>query len=196
MKNKKTIKSDKNNKTLTSKNNIADPSIKSTNQPFSIRLLKNIMIFFGALFLVYCLKNFNNGYKWTFETLIKQNLITIKKYKKLKIEQKYEAKVGFNYQFLNFINKNTPQDAIIIMPPDSVFLPVNKKSDFQKFITYKGWPNYFVYPRRLVYEKDKDINPLYIKATHVAIVNYWGYHKLPYNVKTRNKYSVLPLKVK
>ena len=80
------------------------------------------------------------------------------------------------------------------MPPDSILVTKGKKSEFSEFIVRKGWANYFVYPRKLIYEDEKaDFPQLYQQATHVAIVNYWGYDKLLYQVKNKNKYSVMPI---
>ena len=108
-------------------------------------------------------------------------------------ERKYRLRFGVTFSYLNYISKNTPPDAVIIMPPDSVLLDPHGKFKFLKEITVKEWANYFVYPRRLIYEKEKNTNPLYKEATHVAIVNGWGLDKLHHKLKEGVNDAVVPL---
>jgi hypothetical protein len=167
---------------------------KPNKRPSSISFFKNVSLLVGAFLLLYLMKNYNNGYKRAFENLVKGNLKEIKQYKNLNHEQKLGAKVGLDAKYLAILKKYTPRDAIIIMPPDSVLLPYGQESKFSQYITRKSWASYFVYPRKLIYEDEKDAFPqIYKKATHVAIVNYWGYQKLTYKVNTRHKYTILPL---
>ena len=118
------------------------------------------------------------------------------KYSNLTYDQKMEAKLGFNFRFLNNIKLNTPEDAIIIMPPDSIFYPKGKKSYFTDFMGSVGYTGYFVYPRKLVYAGRSQTVELYKKATHVAIVNFWGYEKLAYQVDKKEQFTVLPIQNK
>jgi hypothetical protein len=148
----------------------------------------------GAVALIYVLRSYNAGYQWTFQTLLKENLKMMKEYKDITLEQKYEAKLGFSYRFLSNIRKSTPEEAVVIMPPDTVLRPPGGKSDFSEFIVSKMWASYFVYPRKLIYENEKGTSPFYDSATHVAIANYWGYDKLDYPVGNQAQYSVMPLK--
>jgi len=108
--------------------------------------------------------------------------------------QKDVLRFGSTFQYLSYINEHTPTNAIIIMPPDSVLLKNNGKIKLMKEITEKQWASYFVYPRKLVYEKEKSTNPLYENATYVAIVNGWGYDKLQYTLTDKPENYVAPLK--
>lgn len=166
------------------------PALTSKHIPF----LNNLIITIFFVLLVFKLKDQNPGYKWVHETLIGANLKTIKKYKKLTFEQKQEAKMGFNAKYLNFIKNNTPDTAIILMPPDSIIFPSKGKSEFNKYITRKVWCSYIIYPRKIVYEREKHISPLYDNVTHVAIINGWGYNKLTYRVNNRSNYTIMPIK--
>jgi len=54
---------------------------------------------------------------------------------------------------------------------------------------------HFLHPRKIVHEDRKELHPELTKAiTHVAIIDYWGYQKLPYRVSKENQYSVMPIK--
>jgi len=57
----------------------------------------------------------------------------------------------------------------------------------------KGYVTYFLYPRQVVYESEKDKTKMYNKITYVAIVNNWGYDKLRYDITEKIPYSVLPI---
>jgi len=156
-------------------------------------LIINIISFFLIFIFLQQITKHNPGYNWLFNKMIKDNYKSISKYKNLSFDQKMEIKMGFAYKFFKHINTNTPENAIIIFPPDSIF-KINEKVKFPEFIKHIGWCNYFVYPRKLVSETDKDKTTLYSKATHVAIVNFWGYDKLEYNVKNKEQFSILPIK--
>ena len=59
----------------------------------------------------------------------------------------------------------------------------------------KLWNTYFLYPRKVVGENEKDSSPLYAQVTHVMIVDAWGYDKLTYPVSRKEKYAVLPIRM-
>ncbi len=173
---------------------------KESTPSFLVKIIKNIVILFAAVILVKTLKGskedsyeWNDGYNWYFTSLIEDNFKAMKQYKTLTTEQKLESKIGFNFSYLKFLKTNTPEDAIILMPPDSVFFPSNEKSEFQVFILTPSWASYFVYPRKLVYEKQNNL-ALNKKVTHVAVMNSWGYDKLSYQAARNNKYNIFPIK--
>ena len=159
-----------------------------------IPLLNNVVLAIVFVILIFKLKDQNPGYKWMNETLIGANLETMKKYKNLTFEQKQEAKMGFNVKYLNFIKNNTPDSAVILMPPDSIILPSEGKSEFNKHLKNKVWCSYHIYPRKIVYERERHTSSLYSSITHVAIINGWGYNKLSYRVNNKSKYTVMPIK--
>jgi len=108
-------------------------------------------------------------------------------------EEKYKLRFGATFLLLNNIVKQTPQDAIIIMPPDSVLLNSKSMIKLHKEIIEKSWASYFVYPRRLVYEKEKNTNPLYENANYVVILNGWGLDKIHYTLENKILTGVIPI---
>ena len=129
------------------------------------------------------------------EKLIGQNIETIEQYGHLDNQQKKEAKLGFAVRYYNFINEQTPDSSIILMPPNDIIKNTTGNYKFHDKAVAKGWVSYFVYPRRVVFEDEKNEYPeLYKKVTHVAIINNWGYEKLNYNVSGKQPYTVLPIK--
>ena len=167
---------------------------EKTSSSSPIFIAKNVGLLIVVYLLLQGLKENNVGYQWVFESLVKQNLEQQEQYQELTNDQKLEAKLGFAVRYLNMINENTPEDAIILMGPDSILCPPTGKPFFQKVILKKGWANYWVYPRRLVYEEDKEEFPeLYEQATHVAITNFWGYDRLSYPVAQQQQFLVMPI---
>jgi|LWDU01.1.fsa_nt_gi hypothetical protein len=164
-------------------------------------LEKNFITLAIAAILFFGVKEINDGYKWFFGSLLKNNIKMLqdKKVKRMNLNQKYESKLGFDYRFLKHIADNTPENAIILMPPDSIIFPKKGRIFFNKSmksasIRNKSWASYFVYPRKLVYEKINENSKYVDKATHVAIVNHWGYHKLKNPPRQRQQFAVIPLK--
>lgn len=138
--------------------------------------------------------NSNSYYYWFANNLIKTNFKFIYgSNSDLTFDQKSEAKIGRTYFFLNLIKKSTPEDAVILFPESHVFENPRNKVKFNGYMNRKGYVTYFLYPRKVVYENEKGKSEMYDKASHVAIVNNWGYEKLNYVVNNKIPYSVLPI---
>lgn len=170
-------------------------AIKKNNiRNVAVRLL----ILICSVLIVYLTVTYVPIYNLIYEDVLKASLNFVNQNRDLSKQQKLEGKFGFDVRYLEYLKKNTPENAVIIMPPDSVIHPGDESGDFNNLdlssITSKIWTSYFVYPRKLVYEREKSTNPLYSEATHVAVINYWGYEKLDYNVSEREKYIVMPIK--
>lgn len=153
----------------------------------------NVLVTIGLLILLYVLYKTVPGYQFVVDRLVLANLKIIEQNPNLTVNQKYEAKLGFDYRYIHYVEQNTPEDAVILMPPDSVF----EKSDFNRGtwgVKIKTWDMYFLYPRAIISEQDSGSYPeLFNKITHVMIVNGWGYDRLNYAVQTKQPYAVLPI---
>jgi hypothetical protein len=172
---------------------------KPVHPDMEIPFLKNVLVLIALFFLTYYLIGNVKGYKWLQERFIEGNLNKLEKYADLTDDQKYQAYFRFNHQFLTYIRDNTADTAIIFMPPDSVLDVENKKSAFytkkrSNSVQHKTWSTYYIYPRRLVYFREKDEIPSFDQYTHVACVDGWGYEYLDYNVpkQQRARYQILP----
>lgn len=154
--------------------------------------IKHVLLLVGVASLLVSLVMFNSGYDHIFEKFVTTPW-TEHKYDKLNYDKRLEAKLGFTAIYLHMLRNNTPKTAVILMPPDSVFFPKGGKSQFNSLVLNKSWASYFVYPRKLVYEREQDTVLLNkaIAITHVAIAEYWGYQKLSYTLPSRERYTVL-----
>jgi hypothetical protein len=128
------------------------------------------------------------GYYWLYNTMLKGNLETIDKYPDLTFAQRYEAKSG-EIGYVRRINQSTPVTAIIIIPPKKLLTQAGFKSAVEL-----PWLTYFVYPRKVVYEDDKDSSALYAQANYILALQGWGLNKLSYRVDKPEAFMVLPLK--
>ena len=156
---------------------------------------KQLILFIAALCfisLIVVSGLFTVGYAQLFSNLFDEMKYDFRNWN-LSTEKKYDLRFGKTFAFLNYLNEHTPTDAIILMPPDSILL--DKKSDyiFLEEITNKSWASYFVYPRKLIYEKEKNSNSYYSTASHVVIMNEWGKDKLRYNARINFKIEVAPI---
>jgi len=178
---------------------------KAGNQPEKKKfvlpsIVKNLLILGGVLLLLKTLKENNAGYNWVVDTQIIKSQENIEKFKELNYDQKMQAKLGFTVKYFDFIKQNTPDTAVILMPPDTIIRPKGQvhytKTAMNGYTTNRKWVSYFLYPRKLVYEDHlEDYPELVDDVTHVAIINEWGYDKLPYRVSKKNKYSIMPIKI-
>jgi hypothetical protein len=129
------------------------------------------------------------GYYWLYHTMLKNNFETIEKYPDLNIAQRYELKWGGEIGYVNRIKQLTPDSAIIIIPPRKLLTAAGFKSTVEL-----PWLTYFVYPRKVVYEDDKDSSKIYSQATHILALQGWGLDRLNYRVDKPEAFMILPLK--
>jgi len=111
----------------------------------------------------------------------------------MSFEKRYKLRFGASFSYLQYLNEHTPTDAVILMPPDSIILDPKNAIKFLPEVTQKNWAAYFVYPRQLVYEKERNTNPLYEKASHIAIIDGWGSDRIHSELNDSIKNGVMPL---
>lgn len=166
---------------------------KTKTLTFPLWLGRNLMVcalFF--LLVLYCYKKIP-GYTWVHDGLLRGNMQVIKQYGQLSLDQKYEMKLGYTYAYLRYIKQQTPEDAIILMPSDADIY-FSKGSRFTGEPNNKLWSSRFLYPRKLVYV-DEQASAYMSQITHVAIINGWGYDKLPYKVSEQVANTIFPLNI-
>ena len=131
----------------------------------------------------------NSGYDWLLNTMLKGNLETIEKNPDKTLIERYELKWGQGeITYVNKMKAQTPENAIVLLPPKKILQDVGFKS-----VVDLPWITYFLYPRRIVYEEDKDKSPLYAQATHLISLNGWGLDKIKYTVEKPEQFMVLPI---
>ncbi|WP_297089128.1 hypothetical protein [uncultured Draconibacterium sp.] len=135
------------------------------------------------------------GYQWLWNNFIVSNWKAMEKYPDYTFEQRQQMKMGYFAAYLQYINKNTPDSAIILMPSPQVVDEVDQQDKKRKigWLRSKKHTTYMIYPRKAVYA-DLEQDSVYMdKITHVAIIGGKQYEKLPYRVKNQPKFTVLPI---
>jgi hypothetical protein len=171
-------------------------SVSKSLQPFDYLswIFKNIVIGMIVYFAVHYLIDKQTSYDWAYNTLMKENYKTAKKYKHFTFDKKLEVKLGYTFVYWKYLRDNTPEDAIILFPTHDIFCPKGEKSKFTGEPASKMQTSRFLYPRKLVYPNEIETNRYGKQLTHVAIVNGWGYEYLEYTVANKVDDTVLPIK--
>lgn len=97
-----------------------------------------------------------------------------------------------NYWYISAIQKSTPQspDVVVLLPPRSYLADNLAWANFAN----SEWMEYFVYPRLVISEDEKEIKPeLYKKVTHVAVIKNWGFDRLHYTPQQLEEYAIYPI---
>ncbi|MDR1096606.1 MAG: hypothetical protein LBL57_00585 [Tannerella sp.] len=174
------------------------PNPISTSKPmesldYVIWIFKNIIVGVFAWFMVQYLIDSYKSYDWAYNVLMKENYKTVKKYSHLSLDQKWEAKLGYDFTYWKYLRDNTPEDAVILYPTYDLFFPEGKKSNFKNSAS-KMHAIRFLHPRKLVYHNERETSRYGKIITHVAIVNGWGYEYLEYPVANKAEITVLPIR--
>ncbi len=106
-------------------------------------------------------------------------------------EDKLAYKVAV-FPLLQYVNENTPKNAVILLPPTDSLAYTSKWN----YLYDPIWVEYFIYPRLcLTTGREADHPDLAKRITHVLIVKGIGYDKLKYDVpvEKREKVAVLPI---
>lgn len=168
-----------------------DSSYKTLSAIHVKRFVKDVCFLILSLFLVSYLFLKQPGYNWVYFGLLKKNMETIKKYPNLTFEQKMQMKLGTSYEYLLYLKRATPENAVILYPESRAFR--EKGSPFTQNIDNKIYATRFLYPRKLVLESELETSKYANKITHVAIVNGKGKEKLSYPVDSAFQHGILPV---
>jgi len=174
-----------------SKKQFKSPSINTekekTTQSKSftkIILVNVISLVVGCIILNYYSKR--NEIEWL-KDMLKSNYEIIKKYPNATVDERLGIKLGFNYAYLKYVRDNTPEDAVILFPTRDIIL--KQPTQFTEADLSQQWIYSFIYPRKVLIEGTGATD----KVTHIAIMNGWGYDKLPYQVENKHENAIYPI---
>lgn len=162
----------------------------------SSKLKINLLIALGVIGLLYLLYKTVPGYNYFVKRqVIKESRLILENFS-FTLDQKYQVELKRDYKFIKYVKENTPDSAVILMPPPDVFKNTIFNQRGAWGIKSKIWSTYFLYPRILIQENERDMYPeLYNRITHAMVINQWGLNKLNYRVKRRMYYTVLPIRL-
>lgn len=186
------------------KNKISDKKEKnrqkSKNNPIPNRkgisfawVVKNMVALIVALFLLNkFVISIQPGYNWAYN-MLQKNLEYTRLYAQTTTDNRFEMKLGLSHVYLRYLKENTPENAVILLPPKEAFYPEGEERIFSGEPYNKLWATRFLYPRRVVIPSELGVTPWSEKITHVAIVNGRGYEYLDYEVPQKTPHIVLPI---
>ncbi len=166
---------------------------KSTRYGFSW-WVKNLLIAAALYMLCPQIIKMNTGYQWLIDGYAKSNLKAIKEISGFNFDQKLEAKLGYDYAFIEMIRKSTPENSVVFYPSREDFTDtsINTGVSFNGNLCDKLSAVRFLYPRRIVIKKELGKTSWSKKISHVAIINGHGRELLPYATPPSTLLTVLP----
>ena len=177
---------------------MADNKNKQIPVSDSLLMRRNLLMAFVLLVFLLLLYVSVPGYNWAITEMAIRNKELIDKIEvrrlnnnmpELSMEDKRLFKIQ-NYWYIKFLRDHTPQDAVIILPPHTAI----DTTEEYKLLNNSEYVEYFIFPRLCISEDEKNAKPeLYKRATHVAILNGWGYDKLKYEPNGKPNETVLPI---
>ncbi|HIX26444.1 MAG TPA: hypothetical protein H9859_02225 [Candidatus Barnesiella excrementigallinarum] len=173
---------------------------KSKNNPVPNRkgisfawVVKNMVALIVVLFLLNkFVISIQPGYNWAYN-MLQKNLEYTRLYAQTTTDNRFEMKLGLSHVYLRYLKENTPENAVILLPPKEAFYPEGEERIFSGEPYNKLWATRFLYPRRVVIPSELGVTPWSEKITHVAIVNGRGYEYLDYEVPEKTPHIVLPI---
>ncbi|MFN0048660.1 MAG: hypothetical protein ACKVOU_06030 [Cytophagales bacterium] len=142
---------------------------KSQGIPF----VKNLLLLATISAFLFVAFRENAGYDWVMNSLIGENLKFANRSSHLSESQKMQSKFGIDAAALDYIKLNTPENAIILMPPSSILMADSASFQFKKDlggIKVRNWALNLLYPRKLVYYEEKDKNKFFKQISHVVVM--------------------------
>lgn len=156
-------------------------------------VVKNMVALIVVLFLLNkFVISIQPGYNWAYN-MLQKNLEYTRLYAQTTTDNRFEMKLGLSHVYLRYLKENTPENAVILLPPKEAFYPEGEERIFSGEPYNKLWATRFLYPRRVVIPSELGVTPWSEKITHVAIVNGRGYEYLDYEVPEKTPHIVLPI---
>ena len=173
--------------------------MNNSNAPKSTRYnftwwMKNLLIAAVVYMLCPSLVKSNMGYEWLIDGYAKSNLEAVKQIEGFTNDQKLEAKLGYDYAFIEMIRRTTPENAVVFYPSREDFTDKAASTgiSFSGNLCDKLSAVRFLYPRKIVIKQELNKTSWSKKITHVAIVNGHWRELLPYKVSDAALITVLP----
>jgi len=156
------------------------------------RGLLNLLAGLIAYSLVWCCMTYIREYNWVYKTLLKGNYKFAKEHKDLTADQRRKIKLGVSFAYLDYLKKNTPEDAVILMPEKEAYYPKGQQAVFEQEIHNKLFRLRVLYPRKIV-DADEGANRYVRQINRVAIVNGYGYERLNIDPTDQPPFAVIPV---
>jgi len=147
----------------------------------------------GCLVLYVLLSNFlfkQQDYAWSID-MLDDNHDFIMDNGKMNLQERYSSKLGLSYALFDSIRAKTPDSAVIYLPGKEAFFPKNQASIFTGEPFEKMWAIRFLYPRKVVTEKEYARSSYAKHIDYVIVVNGKGVERLKYSLPYPIQFGIL-----
>lgn len=158
-------------------------------------LVRNLLLFV-VMFVAATLLKSTYIVDWELNNNIGGNNRYIKQYPDLDMASRYSVKLGADFRFIDYIRQKTPEWAVVYIPAGDDFKEWKDQSGRPMFngnLNNKLALTRFLYPRRVVLDKELGLTPYADSITHVGIANRRNHKMLPYKVDSTYTMGVLPV---
>lgn len=157
--------------------------------------VRNLALLLVSILLLSTLRSTTYG-NWLWNYYAKANLQFIQSYPDLTLDERLAAKLGSDYRFLLFLREQTPEDAVLYYPTGDDFRSVRDQSGQSLFsgqLTDKLTAVRFLYPRRIVVEKELHKTSYTDSLTFITILSPRNRELIPYPIDPAFTIGVLPV---
>lgn len=152
----------------------------------SINLTATLVVYFLLSGLVFT----QEDYAWSIN-MLEDNYDFVASNRHMNVQERYASKLGVSYSFFDSIRSKTPDTAVVYLPGKNGFYPTGQTSIFTGEPFEKMWAIRFLYPRKVVSEKEYDRSVYAEKIDYVIIVYGVGTERLKYRLPQRVDFGIL-----
>jgi hypothetical protein len=158
--------------------------------PLAKRISVNLTAALVVYFLLSGLVFTQHDYAWSIE-MLDDNYDFVSKNRQMTVQDRYTSKLGVSYSLFDSVRSRTPDTAVVYLPGRNGFFPKNQVSVFTGEPYEKMWAIRFLYPRKVVSEKEYDRSAYAAKIDYVIIVYGVGTERLKYRLPQPVDFGIL-----
>lgn len=162
----------------------------SKNAPLLKRIGLNLLGCLVVYFLFSGVVFTQPDYEWSID-MLRDNHDFVVDNQNMSIKERYASKLGLSYALFDSIRSRTPDSAVVYLPGKDGFFPKNQQSLFSGEPYEKMWAIRFLYPRKVVSEKEYDRSIYANKIDYVIIVYGVGTERLKYKLPEPVDFGIL-----
>ncbi len=158
--------------------------------PFVKRIIINLAAGLVTYFLLSGIIFKQEDYEWSID-MLEDNYDFVMNNGSMTLQERYASKLGVSFSLFDAVRSKTPDSAVIYLPGNTAFFPNNEESIFTGVPFEKMWATRFLYPRKVVTEREYGRSIYTDKIDYVMIVYGKGVERLKYALPYPLQFGVL-----